>query len=234
MAEERVHRRLAAILAADVVGYSRLMEADEEGTARSLRGCRQFIDGLIRDHRGRVFGSAGDSVIAEFASPVEAVRCAVEIQLRLGARNDDVPEDRRMNFRIGVNLGDVMIEDDNLLGEGVNVASRLESLADAGGVCLSQPVLDQVKKRLGLGYQYLGKQRVKNIKEPIRAYRVLASPEDAMRKRRRRAAIASVAVAASIIGLIGVVIGAFIGAQKASQYLARVPDAIENRREVRP
>ena len=172
-----MERRLAAILAADVVGYSRLVGEDEEGTLRTLGACREAIDGLVTEHRGRVFSSAGDSVVAEFASPVEAVRCAANIQRDLERRNADLPEDRQMRFRIGINLGDVIVEGDNLLGDGVNVAARLETLADAGGICLSQPVFDQIKKKLELGYEYLGEQAVKNIAEPVRVYRVLLEPE---------------------------------------------------------
>ncbi len=177
MVQEDIERRLVAILAADVAGYSRLMEADEEATARTLHVYREIVDGFIASHHGRVFGSAGDSVIAEFASPVEAVRCAVKIQGELEARNVDTPEDRRMRFRIGVNLGDVMVEGDNLLGDGVNIAARLEKLADAGGICLSRPVFDQVKKQLHLDYEYLGEHDVKNITEPIRVYRVAGEPK---------------------------------------------------------
>ncbi len=136
--EERVQRRLAAIMAADVVGYSRLMGEDEEGTLATLKAYRGVIDELIQTHDGRVFGGAGDSVIAEFASPVEAVRCATEIQLALDQRSADVPDTRRMRFRIGVNLGDVMVEGDNLYGDGVNVAARLEGIAEPGGICVSQ------------------------------------------------------------------------------------------------
>jgi adenylate cyclase len=167
-----MERRLATILAADVVGYSRLMEADEEATLATLISYREVIDGLVTDHRGRVFGAAGDSVIAEFASPVEAVRCAAEIQRALEKHNAERAEDRQMRFRIGVNLGDVMAEGENLLGDGVNIAARLEGLADVGGICISQPVYDQVKNKLKLGYEYLGEQEVKNITEPIRTYRV--------------------------------------------------------------
>ncbi len=126
-----MERRLVAILAADVVGYSRLVGEDEEGTLRTLGACREVIDGLVTEHRGRVFGSAGDSVVAEFASPVEAVRCAADIQRDLERRNADLPEDRQMRFRIGINLGDVIVEGDDLLGDGVNVAARLETLAEA-------------------------------------------------------------------------------------------------------
>ena len=158
-----MERRLAAILAADAVGYSRLVGEDEEGTLRTLGACREVIDGLVTEHRGRVFGSAGDSVVAEFASPVEAVRCAANIQRDLERRNADLREDRRMRFRIGINLGDVIVAGDDLLGDGVNVAARLEALADAGGICLSQSVFDQIKNKLELDYEYLGEQKFKNI-----------------------------------------------------------------------
>jgi adenylate cyclase len=167
-----LERRLAAILAADAVGYSRLMAADEEATLATLTAYRETIDGLVGDHYGRVFGSAGDSVIAEFASPVEAVRCAAHTQRELEKKNAELPEDRRMRFRVGVNLGDVMAEGGNLLGDGVNIAARLEGLADAGGICISQTVHDHVKNKLEFEYEYLGEQEVKNIAEPIRAYRV--------------------------------------------------------------
>ncbi|MFQ5973554.1 MAG: adenylate/guanylate cyclase domain-containing protein [Alphaproteobacteria bacterium] len=203
-----MERRLAAILAADVVGYSRLMEADEEATVRTLNACRQVIDGLVADHRGRVFGSAGDSMVAEFPSPVEAVRCAVDIQRELEAHNVDLPEDRRMRLRVGINLGDVIVEGDNLLGDGVNIAARLEMLADAGGICLSGPVFDQIKKQLDLGYEYLGEHEVKNIAEPVRVYRVLTEPEAAGKiigeTRRAKQAWKQVALAAAAVVLIGV------------------------------
>ncbi len=135
-----MERRLAAILAADVVGYSRLMEADAEATLTTLNACRQVIDGLITDHRGRVFGSAGDSIVAEFASPVEAVRCAIAIQTEIERRNANLPDNRRMSLRIGVNLGDVMAEEDNLFGDGVNIAARLEEIAGPGDVYISAKV----------------------------------------------------------------------------------------------
>jgi adenylate cyclase len=205
-----MERRLAAILAADVAGYSRLMEADEEATVRNLNACRQIIDGLVADHRGRVFGSAGDSVVAEFQSPVEAVRCAVNIQRDLEARDADLSEDRRMRFRIGVNLGDVIVEGDNLLGDGVNIAARLETLAEPGGISLSRSVFDQVKKQLDLGYEYLGEHEVKNIAEPVRVYRVLTEPGTAGRvigeARRAKQAWKPVALAAAVVALIGVTV----------------------------
>ena len=203
-----MERRLAVILAADVVGYSRLMEVDEEATARTLSIYREIIEGLVTSHHGRVFGSAGDSVIAEFASPVEAVRCAVDIQRELGTHNVDLPEDRRMRLRIGVNLGDVMVEGDNLLGDGVNIAARLETLADPGGISLARSVFDQVKKQLDLGYEYLGEHEVKNIAEPVHVYRVLTAPEAAGKvigeAKRATQSWKRVAVAAVVVVLIGV------------------------------
>ena len=203
-----MERRLAAILAADVVGYSRLMEADEEATVRTLSTHRAIIDGLVASHHGRVFGSAGDSVIAEFASPVEAVRCAVDIQRELEAHNVDLAEDRRMRLRIGVNLGDVIVEGDNLLGDGVNIAARLETLADPGGISLARSVFDQVKKQLDLGYEYLGEHEVKNIAEPVQVYRVLTEPEAAGKiigeTKRATQSWKRMALAAVVFVLIGV------------------------------
>ena len=173
MVEERVQRRLAAILAADVVGYSRLMGEDEEATLATLKSYRIVIDELIQTHDGRVFGSAGDSVIAEFTSPVEAVRCATKIQAKLTVRNIELAEDRRMHFRIGINVGDVMVEDDNLFGDGVNVAARLEGIAEAGGICISGSTFDQVRNKLSIGFEDIGPQKVKNIAEPISSYRLV-------------------------------------------------------------
>jgi adenylate cyclase len=155
-----------------------------------------------------VFGSAGDSLVAEFPSPVEAVRCAVDIQRELEAHNVDLPEDRRMRLRIGVNLGDVIVEGNNLLGDGVNIAARLETLAEAGGICLSRPVFDQIKKRLDLGYEYLGEHEVKNIAEPVLIYRVLTEPEAAGKiigeTKRAKQAWKRVALAAAVVVLVGV------------------------------
>jgi len=175
--EGRVQRRLAAILAADVVGYSRLIGGDEEGTLATLKTYRSVIDELIKAHDGRVFGSAGDSVIAEFASPVEAVRCATKIQIELDERSADVPDARRMRFRIGVNLGDVVVEGDNLMGDGVNVAARLEALAAPGGLCISDNVINHVRDQLGLEFEDLGQHQVKNISHPVHVYRVPLASE---------------------------------------------------------
>jgi adenylate cyclase len=167
-----VKRKLAAILSADVKGYSRLMAADEEGTLRTLSAYRQEMDTLIGDRDGRVVGTAGDSVLAEFPSAVEAVRCAVEIQEALGARNAELPKDRRLDFRIGINLGDVMVEGDDLFGDGVNVAARLQALAEPGGIYVSGGIYDQIRGKLPFGADFLGEQTVKNIAEPVRVYRL--------------------------------------------------------------
>ncbi len=179
MTTQEVKRKLAAILSADVKGYSRLMGEDEESTARTLNAYKEVMAGLIQHHRGRVVGTAGDSMLAEFASVVDAVRCAVEIQKELKTRNEDLTENRRMEFRIGVNLGDVIEDGDQILGDGVNIAARLESLSEAGGICISGTAYDQVENKLSLGYEYLGEQTVKNIAKPVRVYRVLLGPEAA-------------------------------------------------------
>jgi WD40 repeat protein/class 3 adenylate cyclase len=178
MTQDRVHRRMATILAADAVGYSRLTSRDEEATLATLRAHRQIIDRLIEQHEGRVFGSAGDSVIAEFASPVEAVRCATEIQLEVDKQNAELSEASRLRFRIGINLGDVVVEGDNLMGDGVNVAARLEALSHPGGMIISEAVYAHARDRLSLEFVDLGEHRVKNIARPVHAYRVpLASEE---------------------------------------------------------
>ena len=158
-----VTRKLAVILAADVAGYSRLMAADEEGTLATLNACRQVIDELIARHHGRIFTTAGDSVMAEFASAVEAVRCAAAIQQAIERRNGDLPEPRRMLFRVGVNLGDVMVGGDNLFGDGVNVAARLEGAAEPGGICISGAVYDQIRNKVDLSFDDLGERSLKNI-----------------------------------------------------------------------
>ena len=167
-----VKRKLAAILATDAVGYSKLMSSDEEGTLKVLAAHRAVIDGIIEFHEGRIINTAGDSVLAEFGSPVEAVRCAVEIQDALKTRNDSLPEAQKLQFRIGVNLGDVIEKGDDLLGDGVNVAARLESIAEPGGICVSSSVYDQIAGKLDLGFVNIGTQSLKNIQRPIQVYRV--------------------------------------------------------------
>ncbi|HEV8713044.1 MAG TPA: adenylate/guanylate cyclase domain-containing protein [Candidatus Binatia bacterium] len=179
MASQSIERKLAAILCADVKGFSRLMGEDEEATLRTLTVHRQAIDFLIRQHRGRVVGSAGDSVLAEFASVVDAVQCGVEIQARLKSENAHLPTNRRMEFRVGVNLGDVMVEGEQIYGDGVNIAARLEALAEAGGICISGAVYQQIKNKLTLHYEDLGAQALKNSAEPVRVWRVRMEPEAA-------------------------------------------------------
>jgi len=157
-------------MAADVVGSSRLMEIDEEGAIERLGDYRTAVDQLVGEHHGRVFGGAGDSVIAEFSSAVEAVRCAIDIQEEIESRNSDVPPDRQMRFRIGINLGDVIVDDDNLLGDGVNVAARLEGLARPGGLCVSQSIYEQISHKIEIPFEDGGEHQVKNIARPIRVW----------------------------------------------------------------
>src|SRR5260370_18794409 len=167
----RVERKLTAMLWADVHGYSRLMGGDEEATLVTLTAHRKIIDSLIEQHHGRFVNSAGDSVLAEFASVVEAVNCAVDIQTALKAENAKQPPERRMEFRIGVNLGDVMVEGEQIYGDGINVAARLESLADPRGVCISGTVHEHVRSKVALGYEDRSEQTVKNIARPVRVWR---------------------------------------------------------------
>jgi class 3 adenylate cyclase/pimeloyl-ACP methyl ester carboxylesterase len=177
MATQDIKRKLAAILSADVKGYSRLMGEDERGTVRTLNTYKEVMTGLIQHHYGRVVDAPGDNLLAEFASVVDAVECAVEIQKELKTRNAALPENRRMEFRIGVNLGDVIEEGAQIYGDGVNIAARMESLADGAGICISGTAFDQVEGKLGLDYEYLGLQTVKNIAKPVRVYRILVEPE---------------------------------------------------------
>jgi len=167
-----VSRRLVAVFAADVEGYSRLMGTDEVGTLKGLTERRAILDGLIGDHRGRIANTAGDSVLAEFGSAVDAVQCAVEAQAALAEANAGVPSDRQINFRIGVHMGDVMVRAGDLFGDGMNIAARLQTLAAPSAVCISGATYDQVRKVLPMTFVDLGLQRVKNIQEPIRACQV--------------------------------------------------------------
>jgi len=204
-----VKRRLAAILAADAVGYSARMAEDEERTLRTLAGHRNVIGGLIASHDGRIVGTAGDSVLAEFPSSVAAVRCAVEIQEALATRNDSLPADERLQFRIGVNLGDVIVEGNDILGDGVNVAARLESIAEPGGICIASSVFDQISGKLNLGFDDIGEQSLKNITRPVRAYRV-GSATSAPRRAPKAAPAASSPSRAPWLVAAGVVVVALV------------------------
>ncbi len=168
-----MERKLTAIFSADVKGYSRLMGEDEEATIRTLTAYRELMAALIQQYRGRVVDSPGDNLLAEFASVVDAVRCAVEVQHELRVRNAELPDQRKMEFRIGINVGDVVVEGEKLYGDGVNIAARLEGLAEPGGICISGTVHDQIENKLALSYEYLGEQTVKNIAKPVRAWRVV-------------------------------------------------------------
>src|SRR5215472_12755889 len=173
-----VQRRLAAVLAADVVGYSRLMEVDETGTLARLKTVRlELIDPAITKCKGRIIKTTGDGLLIEFQSVTEALRCAVDFQERMLRRNRDMPASRSLLYRIGVNLGDVIVDEGDIFGDGVNVAVRLESIAEPGGICISAAVRDQVGDRLEVGYEDLGDQRVKNINRPIRVYKVVLTGE---------------------------------------------------------
>jgi len=176
MADEGFKRKLAAILSADVKGYSRLMDDDEEATVRTIKAYRIAFDNLAQQYRGRIVDSPGDNILAEFNSVVDAVNCAVEIQRELAERNAELADHRKMTFRIGVNLGDVIEEEGRIYGDGVNIAARVESLAEPGGICISGRAYDQVENKLGLNYENLGEHQVKNISRPIRVYRVLSYP----------------------------------------------------------
>jgi adenylate cyclase len=182
MSEERVKRKLSAILSADVVGYSRLMQEDEVSTVRTLEAYRKVMSDLIEQFRGRVVDSPGDNLLSEFSSVVDAVQCAVEIHEVVRAKNEELPEERRMLFRIGVNLGDVIEEGDRIYGDGVNIAARLEGLAEAGGICISGSAHEQIENKLALGYEYLGEHTVKNIAKPVKVYRVPMGPKVATSK----------------------------------------------------
>jgi adenylate cyclase len=170
---ERVERRLTAILAADVAGYSRLMGEDEENTLAALKAIRrELIDPRIVEHRGRIVKTTGDGLLVEFASVVDAVRCAVDVQREMAERKADVPAEKRIEFRVGINLGDIIIDEDDIFGDGVNVAARLEAMAEPGGICGSRVVRDQVRDKLDFGFEDLGEQQVKNIARPVRVHRV--------------------------------------------------------------
>jgi adenylate cyclase len=173
-----LERKLIAILAADIEGYSRLMGIDEEGTLATLSAHRAITDALISRHSGRICGTAGDSILAEFASVFAAVDCAAEIQRDLSKANQALADDKQMHFRIGINVGDVMVKDGDIFGDGVNIAARLEGLAEPGGICISRGVRDHIRHKVPYGFEDLGEQTVKNIAQPIRVFRLLPEPPE--------------------------------------------------------
>lgn len=214
MAQEGFKRKLTAILSADVVGYSRLMEDNEEATIRTLNTYRASMTALIQQYRGRVVDTTGINLLAEFTSAVDAVNCAVEIQRDLAERNTELPYNRKMEFRIGVNLGDVIEEEGRIYGDGINIAARVESLSEAGGICISGRAYDQVANKLGLEYENLGEHQVKNISTPIRVYRVLSFPgaaahrvvqaKETLGRRWRRIALSIAAVVVVAVVVLGI------------------------------
>jgi adenylate cyclase len=193
MTQEGFKRKLTAILSADAVGYSRLMGENEEATVRTITSYRDILFTLIQQHNGNVLDSPGDNLLAEFASVVDAVQCAVAVQKEIQSRNDDLPEDRRMQFRIGINIGDVIQEKGRIYGDGVNIAARLEGLSDPGGICISKSAFDQIESKLPYGYEFLGDQPVKNITKPIGAYRVLIKSTDTHEKKQSPASLKNMA-----------------------------------------
>jgi len=182
MSNDDVKRKLAAILSADVKNYSRLMRDDEAATIRTLKAYREEMSKLIQQHHGRVVDSPGDNLLAEFASVVDGVQAAVAIQKELKALNATLLAGRKMEFRIGIDLGDIIEEEGRIYGDGVNIAARLEALADPGGLCISRTAYDQIEDKLPLGYEYLGENIVKNIPKPIHAYKVIIEPENFTKK----------------------------------------------------
>jgi adenylate cyclase len=213
MTEERAKRKLSGILSADAAGYSRLMQEDEAWTIRTLEDSKSLMSEIIQQYEGRVVDAPGDNLLAEFSSVVDATECAVNIQKKLKTKNAELPDDRKMEFRIGVNLGDVVEEAGRIYGDGVNIAARIEGLAEPGGICISRTAFDHIKNKIKIGYEYLGEHSVKNISEPVRVYRVLLKPEAAgkvigektfLGRFSRRAAI-------SLIIILVIVAGGLIG-----------------------
>jgi adenylate cyclase len=206
MTTQEIKRKLTAILSADVKGYSRLMGEDEEWTLRTLNTYKEVMRSLIQEHRGRVVSTEGDRVLAEFASVVDAVQCSVEIQQVLRAKNAVLPENRRMDFRIGINLGDVIEEGDSIYGDGVNIAARLEGLAEAGGICISESAYQQIENKLPLRYEYLGEHQVKNIIKPVRAYRARIEPEAAPPKLGKEKESARKGLSKAVLAIIAIIV----------------------------
>jgi TolB-like protein/class 3 adenylate cyclase len=214
MNQEGTKRKLVALLSADVKEYSRLMSQDERGTIRTLTAYKEAMSSLIEEYKGRVVDAPGDNLLAEFGSVVDAVNCAVEIQRELAERNAELPNSRRMEFRIGINLGDIVVEEKKIYGDGVNIAARVESLAEGGGICISGTAYDHVENKLGLEYEYLGEQEVKNIPKPVRVYRVLSYPgaaahrvvraKIALERKWRKTAFPIAAVLVIVVGALAI------------------------------
>jgi TolB-like protein/class 3 adenylate cyclase len=223
---DTIERRLTAILSADVVGYSRLMADDGVATVRTVTAYREQVTVLVGESHGRVVDSPGDNVLAEFPSALDAARCAVEIQRVLAARNADVPSERRMEYRIGVHLGDVMVEGDRLYGDGINIAARLEAMADPGGICISGTVHEQVEGKLPVGFEDLGEQAVKNIPKPVRAYRVRTEARPAAKSAPRRSLRRPVLGIASVL-LVAAAVLTWRVINPGLQTSPRPPGAIE-------
>lgn len=217
MPEVTAKRKLTTILAADVVAYSQMMATDEEATLGTLHAYRAITDGLIEKHNGRVFSTAGDAFLADFGSAVEVVRCAISIQGDLAVRNAELPEEQQMWFRIGINVGDVMIEGEDLFGDDVNVAARLEGLAEKGSICILGSTFDQVKNKLTIAFDDIGAQRVKNIPEPIPAFRVVPGNVSVSKRPRQSSASKpkhqrSLTLAAAGVCIAGLaLLGAYFG-----------------------
>jgi len=199
-----VTRKLRAILSADVQGYSRLMGDDEIATVETITEYRETFSSIVTQWKGRVVDSPGDNILSEFASVVDAVQCAVEIQKVLKAKNEELPENRRMIFRIGVNLGDVIHEGDRIYGDGVNIAARIESLADGGGICISGSAYEQIENKLALGYDFIGEHSVKNIAKPIRVYKVPMGPDDVGKKEAKPKLAKNAAIAVAVVMILGI------------------------------
>jgi class 3 adenylate cyclase len=200
----RVERRLAAILAADVVGYSRIIGADEEGTLRRLKAVRaEVIDLQIAEYHGRIVKTTGDGLLVEFASVVDALRCAAEIQAAMAERNTALPADKRIEFRIGINVGDIVVEDGDIFGDGVNVAARLEGLAEPGGICVSARVREDAAGKVELAFRDMGEQQLRNIARPVRAYSVSVAALP-IRTGRRRIGSSGFVAAAVVLGIAAI------------------------------
>jgi adenylate cyclase len=228
MSPNELRRKLTAILSADVKGYSRLMSEDEEATVRTITAHREAITIVIQKYRGRVVDSPGDNILAEFPSVVDAVQGAVEIQEVIRAKNAELPENRRMEFRIGINLGDVIQEGDRIYGDGVNIAARLEGLAEAGGLCISGSAYEQIENKLAMGYEYIGQHTVKNIVKPVRVYKVPIRTEtvdkvigEKRAEHRNRQRVVFAAVIALLVIAGGLVLWKF------SQHKASIPLKVE-------